>query len=164
MHSQFEYGLAINTFTSAQIIQFENTQKYCLRTIFVGSSRSSVNIMLQVLPDGTLLSHPLPHIKLHFGRFKWHKLSKTILWQRCSQLNDTLCARSFRAIKRGFLQDNLLQRQLAPHSKLLSICRPSLFLDPIIWLLMSYLERNRHIQWKLGSLLGHFLVRTYSAD
>ncbi|EIE78051.1 hypothetical protein G6F46_006796 [Rhizopus delemar] len=67
-------------------------------------------------------------------------------WQYCSRLGGTLYARSFMNIKRGFLQDNLLQNQPAPHSKLLLICRSSLFLDPITWLSMSYSERNRCIR------------------
>jgi hypothetical protein len=49
VRSQFEYGLAINIFTSAQIIKFENDQKHCLRTIFGGSSRSSVDMMLHLV-------------------------------------------------------------------------------------------------------------------
>jgi hypothetical protein len=96
---QFEYGLVINTFTSAQIIQLENTQKHCLRTIFGISLRSSINVVLYLvklptmkerinilqaqfllrslyLPDNSLLSHLLPHIKQHFGRPQWHKLPK----------------------------------------------------------------------------------------
>ncbi|KAG0739629.1 hypothetical protein G6F21_011073 [Rhizopus arrhizus] len=43
-------------------------------------------------------------------------------------LSDILSARSFKAIKHGFMQDNLLQRQSALHSELLSLCRPSLSL------------------------------------
>lgn len=54
MHSQFEYGLAVNIFISSQIIQFENTQEYCLRSIFGDSWRSLVNNMLQLVKLPTM--------------------------------------------------------------------------------------------------------------
>jgi hypothetical protein len=54
MRSQSEYGLAINTFTSAQSIQRENTQKHCLRTIFGGSSYSFVNIIMDLINPPTM--------------------------------------------------------------------------------------------------------------
>ncbi|KAG1519959.1 hypothetical protein G6F51_014755 [Rhizopus arrhizus] len=54
MRSQSEYGLAINTFTSAQAIQRENTQKHCLRTIFGGSSYSFVNIIMDLINPLTM--------------------------------------------------------------------------------------------------------------
>jgi hypothetical protein len=90
----------------------------------------------------------------HFGRLQWHKLSKIVLRQRCSRLGDILYHRSFMAIKRGFLQDNILHRQSASYSKLLSLCRPSLSLDSLIWLFLSYSEHSRCVRWKLGCLYG----------
>lgn len=64
------------------------------------------------------------HFKQYFGQLQWHKLLKAVLWQCCSRVDDALCIRSFKTLKRGLLQDNLLQKQLAPHSKL--------SLDPIL--------------------------------
>jgi hypothetical protein len=82
------------------------------------------------------------------------KFSKTALWQRCSRLGDILCARAFKFVKHGFLQSSLLQRQPAPHYKLLSPCCPSLSLDSILWLLMPYSERSSCIRWCFGWLSG----------
>ncbi|KAI7897978.1 uncharacterized protein BX663DRAFT_443979, partial [Cokeromyces recurvatus] len=36
------------------------------------------------------------------------------------------------------------------HSKLLSVCRPSLSMNPILWLPMLPIERSQLIRWRLG--------------
>ncbi|KAI9481582.1 MAG: hypothetical protein EXX96DRAFT_482365, partial [Benjaminiella poitrasii] len=40
------------------------------------------------------------------------------------------------------------------YSKLLTCCRPSLSLDPILWIPMHPIERSRLIRWRLGWLPG----------
>lgn len=50
------------------------------------------------------------------------------------------------------LRDNLLQRQSASHSKLLSLYRSSLSLDPKLWLPMSNSKHSRCARWRLGWL------------
>ncbi|KAI8969927.1 hypothetical protein BDF20DRAFT_802430, partial [Mycotypha africana] len=40
------------------------------------------------------------------------------------------------------------------NSKLLSACRTSISLDPILWLPMTSEERNRCLRWRLGWLPG----------
>ncbi|KAG1168596.1 hypothetical protein G6F70_006051 [Rhizopus microsporus] len=62
--------------------------------------------------------------------------------------------RSLKAAKRRFLQQNLEIRQRCRDSKLLSNCRRSISLDPILWLPMSKSERSRCIRWRLGWLPG----------
>ena len=56
--------------------------------------------------------------------------------------------------KRRLLHQNQEIRQRCWGSKLLSNCRRSISLDPILWLLMSKSERSRCIRWRLGWLPG----------
>ncbi|KAI9309764.1 hypothetical protein BX666DRAFT_1873113, partial [Dichotomocladium elegans] len=43
--------------------------------------------------------------------------------------------------------------QSAPtNSKLISVCRPTVSLDPILWLPMTREERSRCLRWRLGWL------------
>ncbi|PHZ15890.1 uncharacterized protein RHIMIDRAFT_233497 [Rhizopus microsporus ATCC 52813] len=53
-----------------------------------------------------------------------------------------------------FLLQNLEIRQRCRNSKLLSSCRRSTSLDPILWLPMSKSECSRCIRWRLGWLPG----------
>ncbi|PHZ13565.1 uncharacterized protein RHIMIDRAFT_236619 [Rhizopus microsporus ATCC 52813] len=62
--------------------------------------------------------------------------------------------RSPKAAKQRFLQQNLEIRQRCRNFKLLSSCRRSISLDPILWLPMSKSERSRCIRWRLGWLPG----------
>ncbi|KAI9470765.1 MAG: hypothetical protein EXX96DRAFT_453451, partial [Benjaminiella poitrasii] len=41
-----------------------------------------------------------------------------------------------------------------PNSKLLSVYQPALTVDPILWLPISYIERNRILRWNLDWLPG----------
>ncbi|ORE04530.1 hypothetical protein BCV72DRAFT_312765 [Rhizopus microsporus var. microsporus] len=92
------------------------------------------------LPEDALLTCLLPYIRNTRGS-QWYALSQP----------DT---RSLKAAKRRFLQQNLEIRQRCRNSKLLSSCRRSISLDPILWLLMSKSERSRCIHWRLGWLPG----------
>ncbi|KAG1524951.1 hypothetical protein G6F52_003757 [Rhizopus delemar] len=40
------------------------------------------------------------------------------------------------------------------NSRLLSSCRPTITLDPILWLPVTHEERSRRIRWRLGWLPG----------
>ncbi|ORE11537.1 hypothetical protein BCV72DRAFT_324440 [Rhizopus microsporus var. microsporus] len=62
--------------------------------------------------------------------------------------------RSLKAAKRRFLQQNLEIRQRCRNSKLLSSCRRSISLDPILWMPISKSERSRCIRWRLSWLPG----------
>ncbi|KAG0737084.1 hypothetical protein G6F57_010291 [Rhizopus arrhizus] len=66
--------------------------------------------------------------------------------------NDDLDTRTFKAFKQQFLQQNLDKCLTNRNSKLLSHCRRSVSLDPILWAPVSNSERSRCIQWKLGWL------------
>ncbi|EIE77206.1 hypothetical protein RO3G_01910 [Rhizopus delemar RA 99-880] len=52
--------------------------------------------------------------------------------ENSTMVGDILCVRCFKAVKHGFMQSSLLQRQSAPHFKLFSPCRPSLSLNSIL--------------------------------
>jgi hypothetical protein len=87
VRTQLDYGLAINKIPSYQLDKLEHAQNTCPRRIFGGSSRSSINVMLQLtkfrtikertyilqaqfllrtlsLPDDALLTWLLPYIRL----------------------------------------------------------------------------------------------------
>ncbi|ORE21987.1 hypothetical protein BCV71DRAFT_172556, partial [Rhizopus microsporus] len=49
---------------------------------------------------------------------------------------------------------NLEIRQRCRDSKLLSSCRQSISLNPILWLPMFKSERSRCVHWRLGWLPG----------
>ncbi|KAI9486516.1 MAG: hypothetical protein EXX96DRAFT_604650 [Benjaminiella poitrasii] len=70
------------------------------------------------------------------------------LWTFTS--SEPICA----AFLKIFLRNYLKSRHNGLNSKLLSACRPTLTVDPILWLPMSYIERSRTRLWRLGWLLG----------
>ncbi|ORE03066.1 hypothetical protein BCV72DRAFT_181847, partial [Rhizopus microsporus var. microsporus] len=59
-------------------------------------------------------------------------IPKTPLWKRCVQYTDILGKRLLKKIRLQYLQDNLEQRRTARSSNLLSLCRPTISLDPIL--------------------------------
>ncbi|KAI9476021.1 MAG: hypothetical protein EXX96DRAFT_601795 [Benjaminiella poitrasii] len=83
------------------------------------------------LPHDTLLSKLLPFLQTSIP-----------LWRTCIPSADTMDTRTFKLLKQIFLQNNLESRRDGPNSKLLSACRPTLTVDPILWLPMSYIERS----------------------
>ncbi|EIE83594.1 hypothetical protein RO3G_08299 [Rhizopus delemar RA 99-880] len=177
VRAQLEYGLAINKITSLLAKKLEDAQNICLRRIFGGSSRSSVKVMLHLtklptmqeriyilqaqfllrsltLPDDTLLTCLLPHIRRSDSHSCWYKLSKSPLWAQCLPQPEQLDKRTLKKIQLQFRQDNLNQALSSRHSILLSQCRPTISLDPILWLPMTKTERNRCVRWRLGWLPG----------
>ncbi|KAG1178107.1 hypothetical protein G6F70_007913 [Rhizopus microsporus] len=92
------------------------------------------------LPDDTLLACLLPHIRLSKGHS--HCLDKRLL----------------KKLRLQYLQDNLEQRRAARNSGLLSLRRPKISLDPILWLPMSRIDRSRCVRWRLGWLSGYKTV------
>ncbi|CEG82454.1 hypothetical protein RMATCC62417_16523 [Rhizopus microsporus] len=81
-------------------------------------------------------------------------LSRISLWKTVLSTTEEPDTRSLKAAKRCFLQQNLEIRQRCRNSKLLSNCRRSISLDPILWLPMSKSERSRCMRWRLGWLPG----------
>ncbi|KAG0905391.1 hypothetical protein G6F33_012202 [Rhizopus arrhizus] len=98
VRAQLDYGLAISPLTTKLIHQLDTFQNQCIRRIFSGHSRSSVQVMLHLvnlpsmrtrvavlqaqylfrsthLPDDTLLAHLLPYIQSSTSRSHWYKLS-----------------------------------------------------------------------------------------
>ncbi|KAG1539847.1 hypothetical protein G6F47_007244 [Rhizopus delemar] len=177
VRAQLEYGLAINKITSLLAKKLEDAQNICLRRIFGGSSRSSVKVMLHLtklptmqertyilqaqfllrsltLPDDTLLTCLLPHIRRSDSHSCWYKLSKSPLWAQCLPQPEQLDKRTLKKIQLQFRQDNLNQARSSRNSILLSQCRPTISLDPILWLPMTRTERNICVRWRLGWLPG----------
>ncbi|KAI7898058.1 uncharacterized protein BX663DRAFT_582676, partial [Cokeromyces recurvatus] len=62
--------------------------------------------------------------------------------------------RSFLKHRQEFLEESFQQLRDRACSVLLSACGPNLIIDPILWLPMTYSERSRTIQWRLGWLPG----------
>ncbi|KAG1149791.1 hypothetical protein G6F37_009187 [Rhizopus arrhizus] len=153
---QLEYGLAINKIALFLAKELEDAQNLCLPRIIGGSNQSSIKVMLHLtklptmqmrtyilqgqfllrsltLPDDALLTCLLPHIH----RSDSHSYKRTL---KETQLQ--------------FRQDNLNQTRSSRNSVLLSQCRPTVSLDPILWLPMTRTERNKCVRWRLGWLPG----------
>ncbi|KAG0966415.1 hypothetical protein G6F31_004783 [Rhizopus arrhizus] len=173
---QLEYGLAINRFTVSQIHALEEAQNNCIKKIYGARGKASTKVMLHMsklpllservsilqaqflfrslyLPEDALLACLLPYIRSIRGS-QWYALSRTPLWKTVLSTTEEPDTRSFKTAKRRFLQQNLEIRQRCRNSKLLSNCRRSISLDPILWLPMSKSERSRCIRWRLGWLPG----------
>ena len=54
-------------------------------------------------------------------------------------------------LKLQFLRGNLFKHRSEPDSQLLSVYCSSLCINPLLWLLMTHIERSR---WRLGWLPG----------
>ena len=179
--AQLEYGLAISKVISLLSNKLEDAQNICLRRNFGSSSRSSIKVMLQLtklptmtervhilqaqfllrslsLPDDTLLACLLPHIRLSKGHSQWYTISKNPLLERSIQYISCLDKRLLKKLRLQYLQDNLEQRRAARNSGLLSLRRPKISLDPILWLPMSRIDRSRCVRWRLGWLSGYKTV------
>jgi hypothetical protein len=63
--AQLEYGVAISTFTSFNVIKLEDAQNKCIYGIFDGSSHSSTKVMLHL----TSLSSMQERINILRARF-----------------------------------------------------------------------------------------------
>jgi hypothetical protein len=173
---QLEYDLAINRFTVSQLHALEEAQNNCIKKIYGARGKTSTKVMphmsklplmservsiLQAqflfrslyLPEDALLTCLLPYIRNSKGS-QWYALSRTSLWKMVLSITEEPDTRSLKAAKQRFLQQNLEIRQRCRNSKLLSNCRRSISLDPILWLPMSKSERSRCIRWRLGWLPG----------
>ncbi|EIE91862.1 hypothetical protein RO3G_16573 [Rhizopus delemar RA 99-880] len=173
---QMEYGIAINCFNHSQLKSLEEAQDKCIYKIYGASRKTSTKVMLHLaklptmrervailqaqflfrslsLPEDTLLYRLMPHIQYTRGH-QWYKLSKTALWKLMPPTITDFDIRGFRVIKKKFLHFNLEKQIQGKNSRLLSSCRPTITLDPILWLPMTHEERSRCIRWRLGWLPG----------
>ncbi|KAG1548195.1 hypothetical protein G6F49_009974 [Rhizopus delemar] len=176
VRARLEYGLAINRLTASQIKVLEDAQNDCLRRIYGASKRASTKVMRHLsrlptmkerlnilqaqflfrsftLPEDALLTKLMPHIQ-NDRHQQWYKLSKSSLWKIMPPPVEELSLKAFKAIKKQFLQQSLDYQKQCKNSKLLSCCRPTVSLDPILWLPMTRKERSRCIRWRLGWLPG----------
>ncbi|PHZ09908.1 uncharacterized protein RHIMIDRAFT_261234 [Rhizopus microsporus ATCC 52813] len=97
------------------------------------------------LPEDVLLACLLPYIR-NTRRSQWCTLFHTTLWKTALSATEESDTRSLKSTKRRSLQQNLEIRQRCRNSKLLSSCRRSISLDPMLWLPMSKSERSRCIR------------------
>ncbi|KAG1463702.1 hypothetical protein G6F46_004888 [Rhizopus delemar] len=105
------------------------------------------------LPEDALLHH-LPFVRQPRSYSQWYKLSKSPIWKRCSSNPESLNRSSLRSVQREYCQDNLNRKRSMHASVLLIHCRPSIYLNPVLWLPMSKSERSRCIRWRLVWLPG----------
>ncbi|KAG1464530.1 hypothetical protein G6F46_001259 [Rhizopus delemar] len=173
---QMEYGIAINCFNHTQIKSLEEAQDKCIYKIYGASRKTSTKVMLHLaklptmrervailqaqflfrslsLPEHTPLYRLILHIQYTRGHH-WYNLSKTALWRLMPPTITDFDTRGFRAIKKKFLHSNLEKEIQGKNSRLLSSCRPTITLDPILWLPMTHEERSRCIRWHLGWFPG----------
>ncbi|KAI9476371.1 MAG: hypothetical protein EXX96DRAFT_485600, partial [Benjaminiella poitrasii] len=54
----------------------------------------------------------------------------------------------FKKFQRRFLSDNLEKHRNAPNNfKFLPLCRPTVSIDPVPWLSITFVERSQCIRW-----------------
>ncbi|CEP13248.1 hypothetical protein [Parasitella parasitica] len=104
------------------------------------------------LPLDTLLSHLLPHVRLSSSNFNWYHLSKSSLWRQCQPITDSTTRRSIRQMSLELRNEILARHRGAPVHTFLTHCRPTICIDPILWLPMTQGERSHCLRWRLGWL------------
>ncbi|CEP19753.1 hypothetical protein [Parasitella parasitica] len=104
------------------------------------------------LPLDTLLSRLLPHVRLSSSNSNWYRLSKSSLWRQCQATADSITRRSIRQMSLKLRNETLARHRAAPSHTLLTHCRPTVCIDPILWLPMTQCERSRCLRWRLGWL------------
>ncbi|KAG1195055.1 hypothetical protein G6F70_008529 [Rhizopus microsporus] len=158
VRAQLEYGLAITKVTTFLSKQLEDAQNVCLRRIFGGSHVSSTTAMLHMskLPTMQERAYALQsQFLLRSLTLPEDALSLSLPFGENAPPNpESLDRRSLRPIQREYRQDNLNKKRSTHASVLLMHCRPTISLDPILWLPMSKSERSRCIRWRLGWLPG----------
>ncbi|KAG1173447.1 hypothetical protein G6F70_008659 [Rhizopus microsporus] len=102
------------------------------------------------LPEDALLTKFLFFFRQPNSRSQWYKLSKNTLWQRCSDIVGSLVKKRLRQLRFKYLQANMNKRRSEASFRLPSACRPTICLNPILWLLMSRIERSLFVRWRLG--------------
>ncbi|KAI9488974.1 hypothetical protein BDB00DRAFT_771599, partial [Zychaea mexicana] len=170
---QMEYGLAIQKPLQKHIKLLEDAQSACLRRFYGSSNRTSstkvmqhlVNIppmklrvaVLQAkllnrshwLPDDALLSKLVPRFSV-VSTSRYRHLQRTALWQRLPSTEAPFDKKALSHAIRNLYTTDFESTLLGPRAKLLSACRPTLGVDPIVWLPMQYHHRSRLIHWRLG--------------
>jgi hypothetical protein len=179
---KMEYGLGISLYLKKDLLTIEKAQDKCLRLAFGGHRTSSTGVFKHMtnlpsmqarvhtlvfkmvcrimhLPDDTLLSLI---IRTCTNRvFLWPQLKKSsVLWSSLTpsgiaRLEDRLDGAFINAHhrkRRQEIHNELLARETPPPPVLLSACRPSQRIDPILYLPMSLYERSRLVRWRMGWL------------
>lgn len=119
VRAQLDCGIAISPLATILIHRFDTFQNPCIRRIFGGHSKSSVQVMVHIVnlppmrtrvavlrarylfrstqvPGDTLLAHLLSYIQFSTSRSHWYKLANTPMWKSlCGPMLDTLDKKKF---------------------------------------------------------------------
>ena len=111
-------------------------------------------IRAHALPPDALLAQLRP--RLRDQRHLWRKLlTKNELWSRLPTPPEDADKRTLNIAIHNLRTAHLEQLRNDQHAGvLISAARPTLGLDPILWLPMSTRERSRLLRWRMGWLPG----------
>jgi len=178
---KLEFGLSISWFLKRHLKLLEKAQNQCLRLAFGGHRTSSVVVFRHMtnlptmeervntltckmlwrvhtqLPDDTLLMLLIP--TLVSFKHRLNKLAiKNPIWDSgfAGGADGSLDRRGL-VDKIKLYRNDSLQLRLRPPPPasppvLLSACRPTLMVDPILYLPMSVFDRSRLVRWRMGWL------------
>ena len=166
---KFEYGLAISKLLIRDHKELERTQDKCLRMIVGGHPTSSTTVLKHIcnLPS---MTHRVNVLITKFCVRAAHLPSDSLL-TLLSTTNQNSRLHSFLRQNRLFLDrpsddppssltkffksDRQARFDEARSSQILiRACRPSIGIDPILYLPATRLERNRLVRWRMGWLPG----------
>jgi hypothetical protein len=179
---KMEYGLAITVFSNTHVAALQKAQDNSLRQIFGGYKSSSTQVMHVLanlpsmasritslgakylvralsLPRDSMIAQVIPITEACKRPGFWKRLQLNPIWTTISQTMAPGALRNPKvvtmALKKAiydyqltlFREKQALYRSVAP-------CRPSLAVDPILYLPATPLERSRLIRWRLQWLPG----------
>ncbi|KAG2197298.1 hypothetical protein INT46_001805 [Mucor plumbeus] len=144
VRAQLDYGLAISPITAKLIQRLVTFQNSCIRRIFGGHARSSVQLMLHLAN--------LPSMRTRVASSSspshWYKLSTTRMWRSlCAPIISTLDSKEFYSLRTEFLEQEFHDLYTGFTSILLASTRPTTQVDSILWLSMTCSERSRVFRW-----------------
>ncbi|KAG1439598.1 hypothetical protein G6F56_012244 [Rhizopus delemar] len=153
IRAQLDYGLAISPLTTKFIHQLDTFQNQCIRRIFGGRSRSLAQIMLHLvnLPSMrtrvAVLQASISFVVLIYLMILFLPICCHIFKLQLAALTDK---KKFLSLYTKFLADQFQNLYNNSDSILLSSARPTIQVDPILWLSMTCFERSRVLRWRLG--------------
>ncbi|CDH56230.1 hypothetical protein RO3G_07988 [Lichtheimia corymbifera JMRC:FSU:9682] len=175
---KMEYGLAITHFNKDQLKRLEQAQDQCLRRIFGGHRTSSTKVFRHManlptmhdrvsilgakflirafsLPDDALLPIMKPLIS-NSNVHLWYKLTKNnTIWNMLPSPPHDVDKKVFKATVKKMRLERFQEMREKPNSGVhLSYLRPTLTLDPILFLPMTSRKRSRLMRWRMGWLPG----------
>ncbi|KAI9468479.1 MAG: hypothetical protein EXX96DRAFT_603431 [Benjaminiella poitrasii] len=145
---QLEYGLAVSSIMSIHLRKLEALIVHLVNQSSMLERAATLQAQLIYrtfhLPQYTLLSKLLPFFQTSSSISQWYKLTKSLIY---------IDIRMFKYLRQTFLQNNLESRYDGLNSKLLTACRPTLIIDSVLQLSMSYVDGRP--QFRLYHLTAH---------